>query len=479
MSGAPEPGRTVGSIRIGNGAGFWGDNLDAPIRLAEKGALDFLTLEYLAELTLSILAHQRRLDPDAGFVGDFPATIARLIPILKAQPRLRIVTNAGGLNPQACARATAKLLADAGMGGEKIAWVSGDDLIPRMGELRMAGEGFRHFDSGEEPQTAFVSANAYLGARPIADALNRGARIVITGRVADASLTVGPAMHTFQWSWSDWEKLAVASAAGHLIECGAQVTGGLVSRWKTVPDYATIGYPIAILTRDGQCRITKPVGTGGIVNRETVTGQLLYEIGDPRRYHTPDVTLDFTDMEVEEETGNVVRVMGAKGFQPPNTLKVSCAYENGFSAKGDLTVCGHDAAEKARVCGEIILERVRLAGFSLSRRNVELVGTGASMDNAVPDGLHEVVLRISIWDRDKKAVERFCREFSPIITSGPPGVTGYTGSRPRARPVLSYWPTTVSRDRVPARVEVREAVELAAMPGAGPDSKTGMKAGRT
>jgi hypothetical protein len=396
-----------------------------------------------------------------------------MIPILKAQPGLRIVTNAGGLNPPACASAIAKLLADAGMAGEKIAWVSGDDLIPRMGELRMAGEGFRHFDSGEEPQTAFVSANAYLGARPIAEALDRGARIVITGRVADASLTVGPAMHAFKWSWSDWEKLAVASAAGHLIECGAQVTGGLVSRWKSVSGYATIGYPIAILTRDGQCRITKPAGTGGVVNRETVIGQLLYEIGDPRRYHTPDVTLDFTDMEVEEEPGNVVRVTGAKGMQPPNTLKVSCAHENGFSAKGDLTVCGHDAVEKAKACADIIWERVRMAGFSLSRRHIELLGAGSTLDRPVPEGLHEVVLRLSVWDRDKKAVERFCREFAPIITSGPPGVTGYAGSRPRPRPVLSYWPTTVSRDRVPARVELKDAGDLAASAPAVPHGKAG------
>ncbi len=498
------------SIRIGNGAGFWGDNLDAPIRLAEQGALDFLTLEYLAELTLSILAHQRRLNPEAGYVADFPATVARLIPILKAQPRLRIVTNAGGLNPAGCAREVARLLAAAGMGAEKVAWVSGDDLMPRLDELRAAGERFRHFDTGEilghfeAASTAgspvgsggstagssatsagsgsagysgretgpagsagmerggVVSANVYLGAQPICEALDRGARIVITGRVADASLTVGPAMHVFKWSWDDWDMLAAASAAGHLIECGAQVTGGLLSRWQTVPDYAHIGYPIAILDSTGRCRITKPEGTGGVVSRETVTEQLLYEIGDPARYHTPDVTLDFTGADVIEVGRDLVEVTGVKGVPPPATLKVSCAYGNGYSAKGDLVVSGRDAAGKAKATGEMILDRVGQAGFPLRRKYLEVLGSGATLPGVETKSgeLKEVVLRISVWDKDKKAVERFCREISPVITSGPPGISGYAGSRPKPRPVLSYWPTVVDRDHVRPVVYVRGAEEL-------------------
>lgn len=465
MPGIPD------SIRVGNGAGFWGDNLDAPIRLAERGDLDFLTLEYLAELTLSILAHQRRLDPEAGYVADFPATVARLIPVLKAQPGLRIVTNAGGLNPAACARETARLLAAADMAEEKVAWVSGDDLMPRLDELRSAGERFRHFDTGaglpffETGETGgLVSANVYLGAQPIREALDRGARIVITGRVADASLTLGPAMHAFKWSWTDWDKLAGASAAGHLIECGAQVTGGLLSRWQTVPDYAHIGYPIAILDSGGGCRITKPPGTGGVVNRETVTEQLLYEIGDPARYHTPDVTLDFSEADVIEIGPDLVEVTGVKGAPPPATLKVSCAYGNGFSAKGDLVVSGRDAAGKAKATGEMILDRVGQAGFPLRRKYLEVLGSGATLPGVVSGAaeLKEVVLRISVWDKDKKAVERFCREISPVITSGPPGISGYAGSRPKPRPVLSYWPTVVERDHVRPVVYVRAAGELGA-----------------
>jgi hypothetical protein len=489
VSGVPD------RIRIGNGAGFWGDNLDAPILLAEKGGLDFLTLEYLAELTLSMLAHRRRLNPAAGFVGDFPATVARLIPILKAQPGLRIVTNAGGLNPEACARETARLLANAGLGGEKVAWVAGDDLMPRLGELRAAGEAFRNFDTGQDLHlldaaaqsgvetgnpggripsgradrpaghaNGLVSANAYLGAGGICGALDRGARIVITGRVADASLTVGPAMHAFRWGWEDWDKLAAATAAGHLIECGAQVTGGLFTRWQTVPDAAGIGYPIAVLAPDGDCVITKPEGTGGLVDRGTVSEQLIYEIGDPARYHTPDVTLDLTGVELDEIGPDQVRVRGAKGIRPPDTLKVSCAYENGFMAKGDLTVCGRGAAAKAKAAGEMILARVERAGYNPARRHVEIVGAGATLPGAriAQDALLEAVLRISVWDKDRKVVERFCREFAPIITSGPPGISGYAGSRPKPRPVLAYWPTTVDRIHVRAEVSVMEAGELAA-----------------
>lgn len=474
--------RAAESVRIGNGAGFWGDNLDAPIRLAEAGELDFLTLEYLAELTLSMLAHQRRRDPSAGYVPDFPATIIRLAPILKAQPKLRIVTNAGGLNPEACARETARHLAAAGLGDVKIAWVTGDDLLPRMEELRKAGEAFRHFDGGDRAVPAeFISANAYLGAKPICGALDQGARIVITGRVADASLTVGPAMHSFGWGWDDWGKLAAATLAGHLIECGAQVTGGLRTRWRSVKDYARIGYPIAVLSRNGECLITKPAGTGGVVDRETVVEQLLYEIGDPARYHTPDVTLDLSEAEVEDLGRDVVRVSGAKGVPPPATLKVSCAYPRGYAARGDLVICGSDAAEKGRACGELILERVRLSGNPLARSEIELLGTEVALPGGFsPEGPfsaesapakavgaaggmppREVVLRVSAWDPEKAPLERFCREFSPLITSGPPGITGYAGFRPKPRQVLSYWPTTVDRTRVPARVDLKPASALA------------------
>lgn len=454
------------SIRIGNGAGFWGDNLDAPIRLAEEGGLDVLTLEYLAELTLSILAHQRRKDPDAGYVSDFPETLARLVPVLRAQPGLRIVTNAGGLNPLGCARECARILCKAGHPDMRVAWVAGDDILPRLDILKAGGEAFRHFDTGEAPdriRADFVSANAYLGARSIAEALGQDARIVITGRVADASLTVGPAMHAFGWAWDDWDRLAAASAAGHLIECGAQVTGGLLTRWHSVRDYDRIGYPIAEIDPDGGVVITKPEGTGGVVNRESVSEQLIYEIGDPTAYHTPDVTVDFSGVELEESGRDRVAVRGAKGRPPPDTLKVSCAYANGFAARGDLVVCGSDAAAKARAAGDILLDRLRAAGAAPETHYVEILGQGSNFPGSAvdPSLLREVVLRVSVRDPDRRKVERFCREFSPLVTSGPPGITGYAGGRPLSRPVLSYWPTTVRRDKVPAALGVTVADHLA------------------
>jgi hypothetical protein len=453
------------SIRIGNGAGFWGDNLDAPIRLAEEGRLDVLSLEYLAELTLSILAHQRRKDPDAGFVSDFPETLARLIPVLRAQPDLRIVTNAGGLNPLGCARACARVLGKAGHPDMRVGWASGDDILPRMEILKAGGEAFRHFDSGESPdgiRGPFVSANAYLGARAIADALAQDARIVITGRVADASLTVGPAMHAFGWAWDDWDLLAAASVAGHLIECGAQVTGGLLSRWRTVREYDRIGYPIAELDADGGILITKPEGTGGVVSRESVSEQLIYEIGDPHSYHTPDVTVDFAGVEMEEVGRDRVAVRGAKGRPPPETYKVSCAYANGHAAKGDLLVCGSDAVEKARAAGGMIID-LRAAGAVPEAHHIEILGLGSNFPGSPvdPKVLREVVLRVAVRDPDRKKVERFCREFSPLVTSGPPGIAGYAGGRPQARPVLSYWPTTIRRDKVQPAFGVTVADHLA------------------
>ena len=290
------------TVRIANGAGFLGDNLDAPRRLVEGAEIDYLTLEYLAELTLSILARLREKDPAAGYAADFITVLSSLCPALARQPKLRIVTNAGGMNPRACANAAAAVLQRAGLGDTTIGVVEGDDLLDRLDEIQAAGCRLENLETGQplsELKTQVVSANAYLGARPIADALAAGARIVITGRVADASLTVGPAVHEFGWAWDDWNRLAGASVAGHLIECGAQATGGLYRHWQNL-NLANVGYPIAELEADGTATITKPPGTGGAVNRHTIAEQLVYEIGDPAHYLTPDVDVDFTTVEISE-----------------------------------------------------------------------------------------------------------------------------------------------------------------------------------
>jgi hypothetical protein len=437
-------------------------HLDAPRLLAENARLDYLTLEYLAELTLSILAHQRSRNPEAGYVADLPPVVQSLLPALKARPQLKIVTNGGGMNPGACARKVAEILSAAGLAAEKIAAVDGDDLLPDLDRHLAAGETFVNFDTGRpigEVRDRLASANAYLGAAGIVDALNRGARVVVTGRVADASLTVGPAVHEFGWSWTDWNRLGAATVAGHLIECGAQATGGMFSAWTEKLSLENLGYPIAEISENGGVVITKPPNTGGAVIPETVSEQLVYEIGDPSHYLTPDVDADFSQVRLAQAGENRVEIAGAAGRPAPEKYKVSMAYRDGYMASGTLVVCGADAEKRARACGELILSRVRAAGFALARTNVECLGTGDTLRGVWPrsESVYEVVLKVSIHDPSREAVERFVREFAPLAGTGPGGVTGYTGPRPKPYPVFAYWPTTISRARIAPRVDVRAA----------------------
>jgi hypothetical protein len=440
-------------VRIGNGCGFWGDNLDAPVILAERGRLDYLTLEYLAELTMSILALQKERDPQAGFATDFLDVLERLGPVLRDQPGLRIVTNAGGMNPAACAAKARAILDRAGLADRPIAVVSGDDLLPRLDQLLAEGQTLANLDTGTPlaaVRSRVVSANAYLGARRIAAGLKAGASIVITGRVADASLTLGPAVHEFGWDWADWNRLAAASVAGHLVECGAQCTGGLWCNWQEAPDLDQVGYPIADIQPDGTFGITKPPGTGGAVNRETIAEQLLYEVGDPEAYLTPDVTVDFTGLTLAETGPDYVQVAGGRGKPAPDSYKVSIAYRDGFTASGMLVVFGPHAPAKARSCGDIIFQRLRRAGIELERTNIECLGAGDLVPGVIAPGAEppEVVLRVTAHDSRRAAVERFAKEFAPLVTSGPPGVTGYATGRPPVREVFAYWPTLVTKSIV-------------------------------
>jgi hypothetical protein len=434
------------TVRIGNGCGFWGDNLDAPIRLAEWGRLDYLTLEYLAELTMSILAIQKQRNPQAGFATDFLDVLERLVPFLRDQPRLKIVTNAGGMNPAACATKARAILTRAGLTDRKIGVVGGDDLMPRLDELLYAGHPLANLDTGE-PLTGIrervVSANAYLGAQPIAEALRRGASVVITGRVADASLTVGPAQYEFGWKWDDWNALGAATVAGHLIECGAQATGGLWCNWRDADNLAAVGYPIAEMEESGAFILTKPERSGGRVNVETVSEQLLYEVGDPSKYLTPDVTADFTSVHLIGAGPDRVRVETARGLPATDSYKVSIAYRDGFTASGTLLVASPDALDKAKRCGQMILDRLKLAGVELAQSNIECLGAGASAPgvNAARPEPAEVVMRVT-------------KEFAPLVTSGPPGITGYTTGRPAVREVFAYWPALIAKNAVLASVDL-------------------------
>jgi hypothetical protein len=446
-------------VRIGNGCGFWGDNVDAPILLAEHGRLDYLTLEYLAELTMSILALQKERDAEAGFATDFIDVLQRLTPILKSQPGLRIVTNAGGMNPAACAKRARTMLDEAGLRDRAIGIVAGDNLLPILDRLLNDGQSLTHMDTGEplaSMRSRVVSANAYLGAGPIVEALRQGASIVVTGRVADASLTLAPAVHEIGWSWQDWDRLAAGTVAGHLIECGAQATGGLWCDWQEAPDLANVGYPIAEIEGDGSLRISKPDNTGGRVNVETVTEQLLYEVGDPAAYLTPDVVADFTSVTMTDRGADVVSITGARGKPATDCYKVSIAYRDGFMASGTLTIFGSDAPAKSKRCGEMILERLQRIGVEPKQSLIECLGAGDCVPGIAPVQIHgpEVVLRVSVRDPRRQVVERFTKEFAPLVTSGPPGVTGYTTGRPPVREVFAYWPALVAKRAISPSVQI-------------------------
>ena len=337
--------------------------------------------------------------------------------------------------------------------------VSGDDVLDRVPGWVEQGVDLSHLETGESISTVadrLVAANVYFGARGIAQALAGGARIVLTGRVADASLTLGPAAAHFGWRWDDWNTLAGASAAGHLIECGAQATGGLWHRWDQVLDSAGIGYPIAEISPDGSCTIGKPPGTGGLVTVDTVAEQLLYEIDDPGCYHTPDVAVDFTTLELTQAGPQRVTVKGASGRPPSDNFKLVGVYRDGWTASGMLAVVGRHAEAKARAAGELVLERVRRAGVTLAASLVECLGAGDVAPGVLPPASppFEVVLRVTVRDGTRAAVERFCRELAPLVTAGPPGIAGYASGRPAPRTAFGYWPALVPRSLVEPQTQV-------------------------
>ncbi|HWE02677.1 MAG TPA: acyclic terpene utilization AtuA family protein [Tepidisphaeraceae bacterium] len=451
-------------LRIGNASAFWGDSNDAPATLVRQAPdLDFLTLDYLAEVSMSILAKQRQRDPSAGYARDFIDIIRSLAPFWRDGRPLRVVTNAGGLHPRGCADACAAALREAGCSNLRIATVVGDDVLPALRDahrLDRQTPDFCHLENGGRVDTVIdrvVTANAYVGAGPVVEALRMGADVVITGRLADPSMTVAPCVAHFGWSLNDYHRIAGATVAGHLIECGTQVTGGIGADWLNLPDPANIGYPIVEVSEDGSCVVTKPPTTGGRVDERTVKEQLLYEIGDPAKYLSPDATVNFLTLNVEDQGNDRVRVNGASGSAPPAKYKVSATYRAGFRASGTLVIFGRDAVAKGRRCGEIVRRRLAAAGMAPRRYHVECIGDGAvtGVGGKSSPELMETMLRISVGDERREVVEKFTREMAPLVTSGPPGTTGYAEGRPPVREVYGYWPTLIDRERAPMKVEMR------------------------
>jgi hypothetical protein len=451
-------------VRIANAAGFWGDDPAAPARLLRQAPdIQYLTLDYLAEVSMSILARQMNADPTTGFAGDFLDVMRSLTPIIKKGQHFRIVTNAGGLNPRGCAAACQKILRDAGVSGLRIAAVDGDNVLPYIRDQLASGNDalLRHLDSGQ-PITGIAdrltTANAYVGAAPIVEALQQNADIIITGRVADPSLTVGPVIAEFGWKADDYSRIAGATVAGHLIECGTQVTGGISTDWLDIPDAAHIGFPIAEISDDGSCVITKPPNTGGRVTLETVKEQLVYELGDPGAYLSPDATVSFLTLNVAEIGTDRIRVSGAAGSPPPSNYKISATYRAGYRAVALLTIVGTDAAAKARRCGEIVLQRLVDADCTPQRSRIECLGTGDAAPGISPRiDAPEVILRIAVADERRHILEQFHTLIAPLITAGPQGTTGYADTaRPQIHEVFGYWPALVPRQAVVPRIEILE-----------------------
>jgi hypothetical protein len=432
------------------------------VRLVREGPLHYLTLDYLAEVTMSIMQKQKRRDPKLGYASDFVKMLERVLPTCM-EKGIRIVANAGGVNPLACREACAAVVKKLGLRGVRIGVLLGDDILASLPQLIASGEEFKNLDTGEPLSTVLdrvESANVYIGAFPIAEALAQGAHIVIAGRCTDPALVGGPLVHEFGWKAQDYDKLAAATVAGHIVECGPQCTGGNYTNWREVPDMARLGYPIAECNSDGTFVITKHAGTGGLVNLQTVTSQLLYEMGDPNRYIGPDVVADFTTIKLSQDGPDRVKATGIRGAAATPTYKVSIAYRKGWKAQGQLTVSGPDAIEKAQLCARVVFERLAIDGvqFSPEEKLVELVGAGVCHEGIVASGdPTEVILRIGVKSDDEKKVARFGYELAPLITGGPPGVTGFAGGRPAPQEIIAYWPALISKTKVKTTVSVEEA----------------------
>jgi hypothetical protein len=443
-------------IRIANGQGFWGDWLEAPVRLVEQGPIDYLALDYLAEITMSILQKQKQTDPNLGYARDFPPLVARIAGRIRERG-ITVIANAGGVNPVACAREVVRLAP-----GLKVAVVLGDDVFPRLDEFFAKGHEMRDMETGEplsQIRDRILSANAYIGAFPLAEALATGANVVIAGRSTDTALALAPMIHRFGWKADEFDRLAAGTIAGHIIECGAQCSGGNCQvDWQRIPDMANIGYPIVEAEADGTFVVTKHEAAGGSVSVHTVKEQLLYELGDPKNYITPDCIADFTSIRLADGGPNRVRVTGIRGGPRPPSLKLSLSYANGWKAIGTLVYSWPQALEKARAADRIVRERLEHLGLRFEEIYTEYFGVNACLGPAAPPNPDppEVQIRIGVRGQDRKAVDRFTRELIPLVLNGPPGATGFGEGRPAVREIVAYWPALIPREEIATHVEVVE-----------------------
>ncbi|CAN5890714.1 hypothetical protein BH20GEM1_BH20GEM1_05120 [soil metagenome] len=456
---------TGGALRIACGQGFWGDRLDAPIEQVRRGPIDVLMLDYLAEVTMSILQKQKARDPSQGYARDFVPLLEEIFPDV-VEKGIRVISNAGGVNITGCRDGLVEAARAAGVAGRaRIGTVTCDDILERLPDLLTDGHELANMDDGRplvEVLDLVESANAYIGAEPIVEALARDATVIVTGRSTDTALTYAPMIHAFGWAWDDWDRIAHGIVAGHINECGAQASGGnCLVGWETIPDLADIGYPIVEASAEGPFVLTKHAGTGGRISPAIVKEQILYEMGNPAAYITPDGVADFTSIRLEADGLDRVRVHGVKGGPRTDLLKVSISYRAGFKAVGTLVYAWPDAVAKARKADAVLRERLARLGLAFEEIRTEYVGWNAThgpLAGPPPENLPEVELRVAVKSPDRGPVERFSREIAPLILSGPPSVTGFAGGRPRVQEIVAYWPALIDRTAIEPGIEV-EVVE--------------------
>src|SRR5258708_4826913 len=444
-------------IRIANGQGFWGDSLEAPVEQVRRGPIDYLTLDYLAEVTMSIMQKQRSRDPRAGYARDFVEMIARVVPHLVSR-NIKVIANAGGVNPESCRDAVEEIV----KGKLKIGVVAGDDIMERLSDFVARGIELKNMDTGAPlaPVLSRVqSANVYFGARPVAQALAQGAQIVITGRCTDTGVALAPMIHEFGWAEDAWDLLAAGTVAGHTVECGAQATGGnCMVDWQTIPNLSDVGYPIIEANADGTFVITKHAGTGGRITVASVKEQLVYEMGDPKSYITPDCVADFTTIQLAQDGADRVRFTGIKGREATPFYKVSIAYSAGYKAVGSLVYAWPQAHAKAQAGGNILRERLDRLGLRFDAVIIQIVGANAChgpLAGEPPADLAEVQMRVGVRSEDKAAVTRFTKEIAPLVLNGPPTVTGFAGGRPKVEEIVAYWPALLPKTAVEAEVSMK------------------------
>jgi hypothetical protein len=451
-------------IRVAGGQGFWGDLLSAPVDQVRRGPIDYLMLDYLAEVTMSILQKQRARDPQAGYARDFVSLMREILPDC-VEKNIKVLSNAGGVNVTGCASAIADVARDLGLNGKvKIGLVMGDDILDRLDEFIAQGVEINSMDTGE-PLAAIrdkvQSANVYLGAGPLVEALGKGANIIVGGRLTDTGLTLAPLMHEFGWSFDDWDRVSAGTIAGHIIECGAQSSGGNCQYdWQNIPNMADIGFPIVEASPNGEFIVTKHESTGGRVNIQSVKEQLLYEMGDPHEYITPDVVADFASIQLADAGENRVKVFGIKGHPKTDFYKVSIAYSAGWKSVGTLVYAWPDAYEKAKAADRILRERLDRLGLKFDTVLTEFVGVNAThgqLAGEPPADIPEVQFRIGVRGQDRASIERFTKEIAPLILTGPPAVTGFAGGRPKVEEIMAYFPALIPKTLIETTVEIIEA----------------------